>query len=175
MFALAPWLGAIGVGLAAVLLRFLSVSAERHRLRQHYRGRRRWYDVPVSTLSSPGYLVLSLGGSILMLAWASATVVAAAGILMLFAIPLWLGLSAVGVVYVLCLWWGPGSSRLRRSVRVATAPWTRGGRGGIYAGVLGLLLAAVLVSTLATRGPIWSPAQEAPWTDGVLGQLVRLY
>lgn len=175
LVALAPWLGAIAVGLVAVLLRFFSVSAERHRLRQHYRGRRRWYDVPVSTMSSPGYLVLSLGGSLLMLGWAAATVAATAGILMLFSIPLWLGLGAAGVVYVLCLWWGPGSTRVRRSVRTATAPWTRGGRGGIYAGVLGLLLAAVLVSTLATRGPIWSPAHDAPWTDGVLSELVRMY
>lgn len=176
LVAAAPWLGAMVVGLAAILVRFSSVTAQRHRQRQHYRGRRRWYDVPVSALSSPGYLAISLVGSTLLLLWAAATVIATGGILMLFSIPLWVGLIAAGVVFTACIWWGPGSSRLRHSMRWMTDGWSdTTNRTGPRVLVLGLLLAAVLVSACAANGPIWAPAAEAPWTGGILGQLVRLY
>ena len=173
--ALAPWLGAIAIGLIAITMRWGSVSAERHRLRQHYRGRKRWFDVPVSTMSSPGYLLLSLVGSTLLLGWAAATVIATAGILMLFSIPLWVGLTIAGLVFTACLWWGPGSTRVRRMTRRATEPWARDSQSGIYLGVLGVLLGVVLIATLASRGPIWEPAQDAPWNGGILGQLTRMY
>lgn len=175
LVALAPWLGSLIVAAVVMALRFSSVTAERHRLRQHYRGRVRWFDLPVSILSTPGYLVLSLGGSLALLLWTAAAVTAVGGILMLFGPPLWIGLGVAGVVFTWCIWWGPGSTRLRRTTKRMTAAWSRDPRSGTMAGVIGVLLAVVLLSALAANGPIWSPATSAPWSSGILAQLNRMY
>lgn len=175
LLALAPWLGAVALGLVVIVVRFCSVTGERHRLRQHYRGRPRWYDVPLSLLGSPGYLLISLGGSALLLLWSAAAVVAAGGLLMLFSWPLWAGLGSAAVVFTACLWSGPGSRRLRRTTRRATSAWSGDSRSGLIAGAVLMLLAVVLLAALASGGPIWSPAQEPPWSQGILGQLVGTY
>lgn len=175
LVALAPWLGAMAIGLGVILARFCSVTGERHRLRQRYRGRSRWYDVPVSVLKSPGYLLISLGGSALLLIWSAGVVVAIGGILMLFSIPLWVGLALAGWAFTIAIWSGPGAGRLRRVGRRVTSAWGGPSRSGLIAGTALVLLAVVLLGALASSGPIWSPAREAPWSGGILGQLVRMY
>ena len=168
LVALAPYLGAALLAFLAGLLRFASVTRQRHRRRRELRGRARWYDAPVSTVSTPGYLLLSLGGTLVLVGWAVASAVATAGILMLLRPALPIGLFLVGAVYALGLWWGPASARVREMTRM-TAP-----RSPLVM-VLGVALAIALLGALVGNGPIWSPQADAPWLHGVLRQLVRSY
>ena len=69
--AYAPYLGTALVGAVVLLLRTASVTRQRHGRRQLVRGRARWYDVPTTTLSTPGYAVLALFGSLALVAVAA--------------------------------------------------------------------------------------------------------
>ena len=53
----APYAGTALVATVVLLLRTASVSRQRHDRRRMIRGRPRWYDVPTTTLSMPGYLL----------------------------------------------------------------------------------------------------------------------
>ena len=66
--AYAPYLGTALVALIVLLLRTASVTRQRHGRRRMVRGRARWYDVPTTTLSTPGYAVLALFGSVALVA-----------------------------------------------------------------------------------------------------------
>ncbi|MEO5653595.1 MAG: serine/threonine-protein kinase, partial [Marmoricola sp.] len=52
--AYAPYLGTALVAFVVLLLRTASVTRQRHERRRLLRGRPRWYDVPTTTLSTPG-------------------------------------------------------------------------------------------------------------------------
>ena len=95
-FGVAPYLTFWAVALSALVVRALSWTAESARERQHLRGRRRWYDAPLTVLSSPWYLVVAAGGTALMLAWALLLAGLAALSWMLFGLPVQSGPSWSG-------------------------------------------------------------------------------
>jgi hypothetical protein len=154
------------LAIAVTLLRFGSVTAERHGRRRTLRGRARWYDLPASTLASPLYLLLSLAGTLLLLG--SAVVIALVVALLaletrLHVLP---GLGASALALVLALWWGPGAARVREGVRRLTRPMARPTRTGPMALVLGVLVVVVFAIAIRVDGPWWAPSTTSPWSHG---------
>ncbi|MGN6252093.1 MAG: serine/threonine-protein kinase [Marmoricola sp.] len=171
LIALAPYVGLAVLAVLALLLRFASVTRERHRRRREFRGRPRWYDVPASTLASPAYLVTSLGGTVLLLGWTAALLAALAVLLAGLHVALGTGLSVAGLAAVASLWWGPASARVRESGRRLAAPLGRPTGTGAVVGLAGIAIALALLVALLSHGPFWTPASAAPWTSGWLDQV----
>ena len=69
--AYAPYAGTAVVAHLVLLLRTASVTRQRHGRRRMVRGRPRWYDVPTTTLATPGYLLLAFFGALSVVAVAS--------------------------------------------------------------------------------------------------------
>jgi len=71
-FALAPYLSLALFALAALVIRSISWTTESARERQQRRGRRRWYDAPLTAMSSPWYAVVATGGTLMLVLWSTA-------------------------------------------------------------------------------------------------------
>lgn len=159
--ASAPVLGLLAVGGVALLLRTFSVTRQRHARRALVRGgRTRWFDIPVTTLSTPGYVVLAAGGALALLVLAGLVGLGAVAIATLAGQSREAAVLIGGAVVAPSLWWGPGSARVREVVR-PLLPRTQG-LAVLVAG-LGLVAAVGLVAVLATEGPNWAPFTGAPW------------
>jgi predicted Ser/Thr protein kinase len=170
----APWLGAMILAVLAAVLRVASVTAERHARRQRVRGRPSWYDVPASTIGLPLYLLISLVGTVLLVGWAVLVAVAVGFIERLAGVPLEPGLLVVGSSYVLAMWWGPGSSRVREMGRRGTRVFGGESSAGVVAFAVAALCAVVLAAGLFSGGPRWSPQQQSPWSHGWLHGVVKV-
>ncbi|HET8562089.1 MAG TPA: protein kinase [Marmoricola sp.] len=168
----APYLGAAILAVLAGLLRLASVTAERHARRQRVRGRRRWYDVPASTLGLPLYLVISLVGTVLLVGWSVLVAIAVGFIERLFGVPFFAGVLVVGAAYVLAMWWGPGSSRVREMGRRGTRALGGESSAGVVAFGIALAGAIALAATLASNGANWAPKPTSPWDHGWLHGVV---
>jgi serine/threonine protein kinase len=171
-FALAPYLCLAGVGVAALAVRTYSWTAEAAQERSWRRGRR-WYDGPLAVITSPWYLLVATGGTLVLLLW-SATLALLVGLgLLLFHPPVESGLLVMGGVLAFSVWWGPAGKRLRVPTRGLVLRATRTGWVG-WAGVAVLALAvAVLGYLLTSSGVSWDPMAGAPWRRGtLLGDLV---
>ncbi len=172
-FGVAPYLTFLAVAVAALAVRTLSWTFESARQRQHLRGRRRWYDAPLTLASAPWYLVVATGGTLMLMAWAGFITFVVGLAVALLAPSVSLALLVLGGVLALTVWWGPGAKRLRLPVRRAVAsashdPWV----GWTVVAAVGIFLAAVVYAYL-TGEPTWSPAAGPPWGEGtVLGDLL---
>ncbi|MEP6815372.1 MAG: serine/threonine-protein kinase [Marmoricola sp.] len=171
--ASAPYATAMLVGLVVLVLRTVSVGRERHARRRQIRGRARWYDVPTTTVSTPGYLALAFFGSLLQVAWAAAAAIAFGVVESLFNPPLPVGMLLLGIVFALALWWGPGSAQVKVMVDAGVTRSARSDYAGLF--VIGLCAVAsmVLLAALFGSGPNWSPAVSAPWSHGILADVAR--
>lgn len=160
---LAPYVSLALLALGAWLLRSGSLAASSVGHRRRVRGPR-WYDGAQVLLAVPWHLVAAGAGTLLLLLWSLG--IAAAVALFCFAASLSMtaSLALVGGFFVLAMWWGPGSWRLRSPVhRVAD----RLSRQGVPWAV-----ATLLVGTLATglfsatsSGTVWTPDDAAPLSD----------
>jgi serine/threonine protein kinase len=171
--AAAPYLGLAAVGLAALALRTWSWTAEAARERAWRRGRR-WYDVPVAALTSPWYLLVATGGTLMLLVWSVMLALLVGLALLLFRLPLEGSLLIMGAVLAFSLWWGPGGKRVRLPTRSLVLVTTRSTAVGWAS--LGLLLLGVGLCTYALlgSGTSWAPAPGPPWRQGtLLGDLLR--
>jgi hypothetical protein len=146
-----------------LLLRTASVTRQRHGRRRLVRGRPRWYDVPTTTLSMPGYLLLALFGALMVLAAAVFSGVAMFSLAYLLGRPVAVGMLMAGLGFTPALWWGPGSSRLREVTRGLVARTARSEFGGWFVVAMCGLGTAVLVGLLLSGGPNWAPQVSAPW------------
>ena len=161
--AYAPYLGTALVAAFVLLLRTASVTRQRHGRRQLVRGRARWYDIPKTTVSTPGYLVLALFGSLSLVGAAALVALAIFSLGYLFAQPVAPSLAAAGLGFAAALWWGPGSGRLREMTRGLVRRTAATEFGGWFVVVMSVLGAAVLLGLLFSGGPNWAPAVTAPW------------
>jgi predicted Ser/Thr protein kinase len=171
--AFAPYAAVMLVGLLVLALRTVSVGRERHARRRQIRGRARWYDVPTTTVSTPGYAVLAFFGALLQVGWAAAAAVAFGVVESLFNPPLPVGLLLLGIVFTVALWWGPGSARVKVLVDGGVTRFARSDFAGLF--VIGLCVVgvAVLLAALLGSGPNWSPASSPPWSHGLLADVAR--
>ncbi len=171
--ALAPYLTFLMLSLLVLAVRTVSWTTQSARERQHLRGRRRWYDGPLTLATSPWYLLVAAGGTVMLLAW-SAMVVLVAGLVVAVVQPmLTTGLLVLGAVLALTLWWGPGAKRVRIPARrmaaaAARTPWLGWTLIGIFA-----LIAVTMGAAVVNDQPSWAPMEGPPWRDGtMLGRLV---
>jgi serine/threonine protein kinase len=173
-FARAPYLAMGLLCLAALAVRTVSWTTESARERQHLRGRRRWYDAPLTVLSSPWYLVVATAGTVLLVLWAGSVAFVVGLAYLLFGLPMVPGLVLMGSALAVSLWWGPGSRRLRVPTRrLVIATTSRAWLG--WLGVTVVAAAVVLCAwSLHTHGVSWEPKPGPPWRYGtLLGDLVR--
>jgi hypothetical protein len=167
-FAVAPYLTFLLLSAAALVVRTLSWTTEAARERQHLRGRRRWYDAPFTVATSPWYLVVAAGGTVMLLAWSGlVTFMVGLGVA-LVGPPLSSGLLLLGGVLALTLWWGPGAKRLRLPTQrvlgaVTRDPWV----GWTAVAAVGIVLVA-LAFAVGTGDVSWSPQPGPPWRSGTL-------
>lgn len=175
-FGLTAWAPYVGLAVTAVLatvLRFASVTSQRHSRRRNLRGRARWYDVPASTVASPLYLVVSLAGTLVLLGSAALVVACAAFVLGASPASSALALVILAALWTATLWWGPGSQRVRERARRATRILaTPSGLGPIVL-IAGIGIAVILLLVLAAAGAWWAPAGSAPWSSGWMASLGR--
>jgi serine/threonine protein kinase len=172
-FAAAPYLSLVPIGVAALLLRAGSWTAESARDRRWRRGRGRWYDGPLTVLSTPWYLLVATTGTLVLMACAALLAFVAGVGYLLFRLPPEPVPALMGAVLALSLWCGPGSRRVRSAAngmagRLSLGAWpTR-------ATVVVLVAGAVACGYVAaTSGVDWGPGAGAPWAPGtVLGGLL---
>jgi len=162
--AYAPYLGTALVGLVLLLMRTASVTRQRHGRRRMIRGRPRWYDVPTTTLSTPGYVVLALFGALTDLALAALVALAMFSLGFLLGQPVEVRLIMAGIGFAPALWWGPGSGRLREMTRGLVMRTARTEYWGWFVAVMAAVGTAALLGLLLTDGPNWAPALGAPWS-----------
>lgn len=169
----APYLTFWTLAALALVVRTLSWTTESARERQHARGRRRWYDAPLTVLSSPWYLVVATGGTLMLLAWAALLTLLAGLSYGLFGLPVRPGLVLLGAVLAAGLWTGPGSKRLRLPARRLVVSLTHDmWVGWTFVAAVGIVV-AVLGWAFATGDPTWAPQPGPPWREGtLLGGLV---
>ena len=161
--AYAPYLGTALVAMLVLLLRTASVARQRHGRRQIVRGRARWYDVPRTTISTPGYLVLALFGSLALVGVASLVALAIFSLGYLLNQPVAPSMAVAGLGFTTALWWGPGSGRLREMTRGLVTRTAGTEFGGWFVVAMSLLGGAVLLGLLFSGGPNWAPGLSAPW------------
>ncbi|MET0998778.1 MAG: serine/threonine-protein kinase [Marmoricola sp.] len=159
----APYAGTAFVALLVLLLRTASVTRQRHGRRRLVRGRPRWYDVPTTTLSLPGYLLLAFFGAVAVVAVAGLAALAMFSLGYLLGQPVEVGMVLAGLAFTPALWWGPGSGRLREVTRGLVTRTSRSEFGGWLVVAMCGLGTAVLLGLLLNGGPNWAPAVGAPW------------
>ena len=173
-FARAPYLSLAAIGVLALVVRTISWTSESARERQRFRGRRRWFDAPLAVVSTPWYLVVATGGTLMLMLWSALLAFAVGFAYQLFRGPLVPGLLAMGAVLALAVWWGPGGRRLRQPVRRVVAGATRNTWVGWVSVAFVVGAAALLALGLLGDGVIWDPATGSPWRAGTpLGTLLR--
>jgi hypothetical protein len=167
-FAVAPYLTFLTLAALALLVRTVSWTTEAARERQHLRGRRRWYDAPLTLATSPWYLVVAAGGTLMLLAWSGLVTFMVGLGLVLFQPPVTWGLLLLGAVLALTLWWGPGAKRLRLPTQRVLGAVTRDTWVGWTAvAAVGIVLVALVLA--AGSGEVsWAPQPGPPWRDGTL-------
>jgi serine/threonine protein kinase len=175
-FALAPYLSLLLIALAALVVRTFSWTTESARDRQWRRGRSRWYDGPLAVATSPWYLVVATGGTLMLLLWSAALAFLVGLAYLLFGLPMIPGLLTMGAVLAVSLWWGPGSRRLRVPTRKLVVRATRWAwLGWVAVGVL-VLVVALLSYGLSSSGVSWDPQPGPPWRPGtMLGDIVGFF
>ena len=172
-FAAAPYLSLLTVTLVALGLRTYSWTAEAARERTLRRGRRRWYDGPLAAATSPWYLLVATGGTLLLMVWATALAFVVGVGLLLFRVPMLNSLVVMGGALAFCLWWGPGARRLRVPVRALVLRGTGSRWIGWTSVAVAFAAAAVCTTMLVQHGVVWDPLPGPPWRDGtLLGRLV---
>jgi serine/threonine protein kinase len=173
-FARAPYLCLLGLFVASLAVRTVSWTSDSSRDRRLMRGRR-WYDGPLTVLSTPWYLVVASGGTVLLLVWSALVAFLVGFAYLLFRGPMVPGLLVSGLALSASLWWGPGSRRVRRPTRRLVAAAARHAAVGWV--VLALLAAAVVVLAVGLRsGVLWDPAAGPPWRAGTwLGDVLRWF
>ena len=166
-FATAPYLALAVIGVAALGLRAYSWTAEAARDRTWRRGAR-WYDGPLAAISTPWYLLVATGGTLMLLLWSAALACLVGLATLLFRPPLEGVLVVMGAVLTFSLWWGPGSRRLRSPVRSLVLTATRAAPlGWVTVGIVGVV-GALCAYALMTSGVSWDPLPGAPWRQGTL-------
>ncbi len=156
-----PWLGTALVLLVVWVLRSASLAASATGDRRRLRGAK-WYDPVLYLVGAPWHVVRSIPGTLLLVLWALGLALAAALVCYAAAASVEVTLVVSGLVLAVCLWLGPGGSRVRGPMSRVVNPLAV--RAGPWACALVVVLASagVLAFLAVDRGPNWAPADGAP-------------
>ncbi len=161
---LAPYLTMGVVATVAVVARATTRSRDALWRRRGMRGRT-WSDRPRSVLGYPWHLAATAVGSAALLVTAglavSLVVLGAAGVV---GVAPAAALAAGGVVLAWAVWWGPGSSRVRRSVLPVLTGLARPGSRGLVTLVGLAVLTGLLWVAQPDTGTVWFPSGGPPWS-----------
>jgi predicted Ser/Thr protein kinase len=173
-FAVAPYATILLAAVLALAVRTFSWTTEAARQRQHLRGRRRWYDGVLTLASSPWYLVVAAGGTLMLVAWATVVTFILGVGAALFTPPLMPALAMLGAVFGFCIWHGPGAKRFRMPTKRLIAAVTRDQWIGWTAVVMVGIVLGGLLWAVGAGEVSWVPADGAPWREGTaLGDVLR--
>jgi predicted Ser/Thr protein kinase len=173
--AAAPYVTLAVLGLVVWLLRSGSLAASAASQRRQVRGVR-WYDAPQVLLATPWHLVAGVPGTLLLVLWSAGIAAAAALLCFAMALSFTTALGVVGLAFVLSLWWGPGSDRLRSPVGRLVRPLAARPVPWFLASLAVLAVAAGLASLVLSSGTSWTPATDRPLSGvgipdgGILGR-----
>ena len=161
---LAPYPTGLLVGLAAVAARAATRSRDALWRRRSMRGRA-WSDTPRSVLGYPWHLLATAVGSVaLLVAAVLAAGLSVLGVAGVLGASTGAALATGGVAVAWTVWWGPGSSRVRRGVLPVLTGLARPASRGLAAlGVLAVL-AVLLWLVQPETGTVWLPADGPPWS-----------
>ncbi len=161
--AFAPYLSLLALLLLTWLLRSGSLSASAAGDRRRLRGPK-WYDGPQTLLATPWHVLAGIPGTLLLTLWAGG-IAAAIGLLCFAAAASpELSLGLCGAALAVGLWFGPGGSRVRRPVRRVVHPLSAQPVAWLVATALLLAVAAALASLATSRGIVWAPASDEPFS-----------
>jgi predicted Ser/Thr protein kinase len=161
LVGLAPYVGAVVVFVVVWLVRTASVSGDALLRRRSARGPRR-SDGVVRTVAWPWHLVVGMWGSLALVLVGLVAAAAVAALATMVGQPEWRALVMGGGVLALCLWWGPGSTRLRNQTRRAVWRVAVPSQTGV-AGLLAVWVLAIVLFVVRLRaGVLWYPESAAP-------------
>lgn len=161
-FAAAPWVALAVVAVLVWLVRTVSRTASAAAERRQLRGSR-WYDGVQTVLGVPVHVFSSVPGTLALLLWASGLGAAVGLILFTGLAPTSTILAGVGAGFAVGVWWGPGSTRVRRVVAPVVRPFAA--RPVVW--VVVLLAAVVSLASASTQlpaDPAWDPT-GGRWSD----------
>ncbi len=167
-FARAPYVCVLLLALATLAVRTFSWTSDSVRVRRYRRGSARWYDGAVAVLSSPWYLLVATGGTVVLLVWGVGVALVVGLAYLLFGLPLVPGLLVMGAALALATWWGPGARRVRLPARRALLMLGTGGYAGWVAVAVLAVAAALCAWFLTDAGVTWTPRPGAPWRSGTM-------
>jgi serine/threonine protein kinase len=162
--AVAPYVTLLLAVLVTWLLRSGSLAGSAVGARRQVRGAR-WYDAPQLLLATPWHAVAAIPGVLMLVVWSLGLAMAAALLCFAAGLSLTTGLGVIGVVLALAMWWGPGSSRLRRPVQRLSHPLAARGVPWFLATLVLLAGAAGLAAAATSDGTQWTPAADRPFAD----------
>lgn len=161
---LAPYV-ALAVLLVLVwLLRSGSLAAASAGSRRDRRGVR-WYDGLQVLLAAPWHAVAGLGGTLVLFLWSAGIACAVALLCFAASLSLTTSLAAIGAVFALSTWWGPGSERLRSPVHRLVDPLARRGVPWLLVTLLVAAAGSGLGAAASAQGTSWTPYDAAPFSD----------
>ncbi|KRF07587.1 hypothetical protein ASG88_01785 [Nocardioides sp. Soil777] len=162
--AVAPYVTALLAVVVTWLLRSGSLAGSAAGARRQLRGTK-WYDAPQLLLATPWPALAAVPGVLLLVTWSIGLAMAAALLCFAAGLSLTPSLGVIGVVLALAMWWGPGSSRLRRPVQRLSHPVASRGVPWFLATLVLVAAAAGLASAASSNGTQWSPAADRPLAD----------
>jgi hypothetical protein len=167
-FAVAPYLCALLLAVVVLAVRTFSWTTESARQRQHLRGRRRWYDGGLTLASTPWYLLVATGGTLMLLTWTAFLTFFTVLVLALTSLPTSTVLLLGGGVLAFTTWWGPGAKRLRLPTYRLVGALTRDRWIGWTVVAAVMIVVAAVLWTASAGVPIWDPQPGPPWREGTL-------
>lgn len=162
--AAAPYVTALLAVVVTWLLRSGSLAGSAAGARRQVRGAR-WYDAPQLLLATPWHALAAIPGVLVLALWSLGLAMAAALLCFAASLSLTTSLGVIGVVLALALWWGPGSSRLRRPIQRVGHPVAARGVPWFLATLVLLAGAAGLAAAATGNGTQWAPAADRPFAD----------
>ncbi|WP_107767653.1 serine/threonine-protein kinase [Nocardioides terrigena] len=162
--AVAPYVTALVAVVVTWLLRSGSLAGSAAGARRQLRGTK-WYDAPQLLLATPWHALAAVPGVLLLVTWSLGLAMAAALLCFAAGLSLTPSLGVIGLALALAMWWGPGSSRLRRPVQRLSHPVASRGVPWFLAMLVLVAAAAGLASAASSNGTQWAPAADRPLAD----------
>lgn len=160
----APYVALAALLVLVWLLRSGSLAAASAGSRRNRRGAR-WYDGLQVLLAAPWHAVAGLGGTLVLFLWSAGIACAVALLCFAASLSLTTSLAAIGAVFALSTWWGPGSERLRSPVHRLVDPLARRGVPWLLVTLLVAAAGSGLGAAASAQGTSWTPYDAAPFSD----------